>query len=173
MPRGPHVCGSPRRPFPFGTVLRGFVVLQAHTVLTRATTMLKPRTRIGRPMAQGELPPQLRDQLNQYQNLQQQLQMVAQQKAQFEMQLKDLEKAKEALGEAADDTEVYRSVGSLLLKTPGKGVVLKDVEEDHETMEVRVKNLSRQQAKLTESLTELQSKIQNGLARMQQGGGSQ
>lgn len=121
-------------------------------------------------MAEGELPPQLRDQLTQYQNMQQQLQVVAQQKAQFEHQLQEFRRAKEALDEADDGAEVYRSIGSFLVQTPGKTAVLKDLESDGETTEVRIKNLDRQQGKLTESLNELQSKIQNGLARMQQGG---
>lgn len=114
-----------------------------------------------------ELPPQLRDQLTQYQQLQQQLQMVAQQKAQHDIQAKELEKASQALTEADEKTPIYRSVGAFLIKTPGKSDVLKTISEESETQGVRIKNLERQESRLKEQLTELQSKIQNGIAQLQ------
>lgn len=117
-----------------------------------------------------ELPPQLRDQLTQYQQLQQQLQFIAQQKAQSEAHAKELEKASEALAEADDGTTIYRSVGAFLIKTPGKGEVLKTITDESETAGVRIKNLERQEARIREQLNELQSKIQSGIAQMQRGG---
>ncbi|MBW3582839.1 MAG: prefoldin subunit beta [Euryarchaeota archaeon] len=124
-------------------------------------------------MAQGELPPQIKDQLQQFQSLQNQLQVLAQQKAQMEARSKEFQRAQEALGEAADDTTVYRNVGSLLIKTKGKEAVLKDIGDESETLEVRLKNFEKQESRLRESLTELQSKIENGLRRMQGGGQSE
>ena len=117
-------------------------------------------------MAQ-DVPPQLREQLSQFQNLQQQMQLLAQQKAQFELQSKELQKAGEALADADDQTPIYRSVGAFLIQTQGKGAVLKEIDDDAETLGVRIKNLERQESRLKESLTELQSKIQAGLARLQ------
>lgn len=124
-------------------------------------------------MAQGELPPQIKDQLQQFQSLQNQLQVLAQQKAQMEARSKEFQRAQEALGEAADDTTVYRNVGSLLIKTKGKEAVLKDISDESETLEVRLKNFEKQESRLRESLTELQSKIENGLRRMQGAGQSE
>jgi len=118
-------------------------------------------------MAEGDLPPQLQEQLKQFQTLQQQLQAIAQQKGQYDLQGRELKRASEALHDSADDTPVYRSVGSFLIKTPGKTQVLKEIEEESETLGVRLKNLERQEARLKESLQELQSKIQAGIARLQ------
>lgn len=118
-------------------------------------------------MAQGELPPQLREQLQQYQNLQQQVQLLGQQKAQFESKAKELSHAKDALAEAGDDTDVYKMAGAFLIKTPGKAEASKEIEDEAETLQVRLKNVERQQSRMQESLVELQSKIQNALARMQ------
>jgi prefoldin beta subunit len=118
-------------------------------------------------MAEEQLPPQLRDQLNQYQRLQQQLQVIVQQRAQTEARTKELEKASGALTEAADDAPIYRMVGAFLIRTKGKSHVLKDITDDAETQGVRIKNLERQEARLKEQLNELQSKIQNALARLE------
>jgi prefoldin beta subunit len=118
---------------------------------------------------QPQIPPQLQEQLKQFQNLQQQLQVLAQQKAQYELQGRELKKATEALHEAAEDTEIYRSVGSFLVKTKGRSQVLKEIEEESETLGVRLKNIERQEARSKESLQELQSKIQAGIARLQGG----
>jgi prefoldin beta subunit len=117
-----------------------------------------------------ELPPQLRDQLAQFQQLQQQLQFIAQQKAQSETHSKELEKASQALTEADEDTPIYRSVGAFLIRTPGKSEVLKTIADESETQGVRIKNLERQETRIREQLNELQSKIQNGIAQLQQQG---
>lgn len=121
---------------------------------------------------QPNIPPQLQEQLRQFQSLQQQLQVIAQQKAQYELQSRELKKASEALHGAEEATDIYRSVGAFLVKTKGKTEVLKEIEEESETLGVRIKNVDRQEARLKESLTELQSKIQAAIARLQGGGGA-
>lgn len=123
------------------------------------------------PPGQPQIPPQLQEQLKQFQSMQQQLQMLAQQKAQYEVQGRELKKAAESLHEADEGTEIFRSVGSFLVKTKGKSQVLKDVEEEAETLGVRLKNVERQEARVKESLTEMQSKIQAAIGRLQGGGG--
>lgn len=117
-------------------------------------------------MAQPELPPQLQDQLQQLQNLQQQLQVTQQQRAQFEFQIREAERALEELQNVADDAPVYRSVGALLVKTDGKAGAEKRLKDEKETLEVRLAAYQKNEGRLKEKATELQSKLQAALKNL-------
>jgi prefoldin beta subunit len=113
-----------------------------------------------------ELPPKLQDQLAQLQGLQQQLQIAVQQRQQLEFQARDAERALDELGNVADDAAVYRSVGSLLIRTPGRDAVQKQLKDEVETLQVRLKTVEKQEARLKEKATELQSKLQAALKNL-------
>lgn len=114
-----------------------------------------------------DLPPQLQDQLAQLQNLQQQLQVAAQQRQQIEYQVKESQRALEELENVAADTPVYRSVGSLLVKTPGRDAVKKQLADEIETLQVRLKGFEKQEGRIKEKATELQSKLQAAVKNLQ------
>ena len=67
-----------------------------------------------------DVSPQLKNQLVQFQQLQGQLQAIANQRMQVELQLKDIESTLEELGKFSDSAELYKNVGSLLVKAEGK-----------------------------------------------------
>lgn len=117
-------------------------------------------------MAGAEIPKQLQDQIEHFQALQNQVMMLSQQRQQYEAQTKELERANTALAGLSDDATVYKSVGAFLIKTPGKVDAVKEISDESETLGVRLKNVERQESRLKEQVTELQSKIENGLARM-------
>lgn len=113
-----------------------------------------------------ELPPQLQDQLQQLQNLQQQLQVTSQQRGQIEFQIREAERALEELQTVADDAPVYRSVGGLLVKTEGKAAVEKRLKDEKETLDVRLAAYQKNEGRLKEKATELQSKLQAALKNL-------
>lgn len=113
-----------------------------------------------------DLPPQLQDQLGQLQNLQQQLQVTSQQRAQLEFQIKEAERALEELANVAENAPVYRSVGGLLVKTEGKAAVEKRLKDDKEALDVRLGAYQKQEGRLKEKATELQSKLQAALKNL-------
>lgn len=113
-----------------------------------------------------ELPQQLQDQLAQLQNLQQQLQLTVQQRAQLEFQLKESDRAAEELGALDASAPVYRNVGRLLVKTAGRDAVQKKLQEDKESTEVRLRALEKQEGRLKERASELQSKLQAALKNL-------
>lgn len=113
-----------------------------------------------------ELPPQLQDQLQQLQNLQQQLQIAQQQRAQIEFQVRESERALEELSNLSDDAPIYRSVGGLLVKTEGKAAVEKRLKDEKETLEVRVAAYQKNEGRLKEKASELQSKLQAALKNL-------
>jgi prefoldin beta subunit len=116
----------------------------------------------------GELPPQVQNMIAQLQTIQQQLQMVVSQKVQLESALKEIENAIQEVEKTSEDTPIYKSVGTVLVKTK-RGDILKELNEKKETIEVRIRALSRQEEKLRERLQELQNKVKSMLSGVQAG----
>ena len=94
--------------------------------------------------------------------------MIMQQRQQVELRLKEIEEALSELEKTDDKTPIYKSVGSILIKTKGKAVVKKDLNGNKESLELRKNTLEKQEERTKEKLNELQSKVQNAL-NMSQG----
>ncbi len=116
----------------------------------------------------GELPPQVQNMIAQLQTVQQQLQMVVSQKLQLENSLKEIENAIREVEKVDENTPIYKNVGTVLVKTK-KDEILKELNEKKETIEVRIRALSRQEEKLKERLQELQNKVKSMLSGVQAG----
>jgi prefoldin beta subunit len=111
-----------------------------------------------------DLSPKVQNQIAQFQQLQQQLQAVLNQKFQMDAQVREMQRTTDELNKAPQDVVIYRSIGSLLIKTESKEAVLKEIEEDKETMEVRVKTLERQEKSLKDRYQVLQDQLNKALA---------
>jgi prefoldin beta subunit len=111
----------------------------------------------------NEISPKLQNQIAQFQQLQQQLQNVLSQKFRMEAQLREAELTIEELNKSSEDTPVYRSIGSLLIRSKDKASVLKEVEEDKETLEIRVKTLDRQEKQLRDKYQTMQDQLSKAL----------
>lgn len=107
--------------------------------------------------------PQLQNQIAQFQQVQQQLQAVSNQKIQMEAQKREMERTVEELGKAEGD--VYKNVGSLLIKVSDKEAVRDEILESIETMEVRIKSMDRQEKGLREKYENLQATINKSLGQ--------
>ncbi len=110
-----------------------------------------------------DLSPKIQNQIAQFQQMQQQLQTVLNQKFQMEAQLKEMERTLEELKKAADDVVVYKSIGSLLVKAENKATIQSEVEENKETLEIRVKTIGRQEKQLRDRYQALQDQLQKAL----------
>jgi prefoldin beta subunit len=109
-----------------------------------------------------ELPPQLQEQLARLQQLQQTLQAVASQKQQLEIETSETEKALTELDKVTDQVAVYKSVGSLLIKSD-RQALLAELKERKELLSTRVTVLGRQEERTKERIKELQEKLQEKL----------
>ena len=99
----------------------------------------------------------------QFQQLQQQIQMLASQKYQLDMQNAEIEKTLEELAKVEKDAPLYRSIGSLLVKHDDREGIVKDLEEQKETLGVRIKTLERQEKALREQHQKLQEELTSAL----------
>jgi len=78
--------------------------------------------------------PKLQNQIAQFQQLQQQLQSVLSQKFRMEAQLREVQMTIDELNKSPEEATIYKNVGSLLIKANDKATVLRDVEDDKETL---------------------------------------
>jgi prefoldin beta subunit len=118
-------------------------------------------------MAAANISPQMQNQLAQFEQIRQQLQMVMSQRLQIESQLREVETALEEIGSISDDTPIYKNVGSLMVKAKDKKDVETDLNEQKETLEVRVKTLERQENQLKERYQSLQKDLTEAAQRME------
>ena len=109
-------------------------------------------------MAQ-EIPTQVQDKVMQFQSLQQQLQVIVAQKQQFIMRAKDTDNALEDL-EGMKEGKVYKVSGPLMMETSMEKSK-KDLAEEKDTAEARIKILEGQEKKLTEKLKGLGEELQS------------
>ncbi|KYK24659.1 prefoldin subunit beta [Thermoplasmatales archaeon SG8-52-4] len=115
-------------------------------------------------MADVEMSKQLQDQISRLQQMRMQLQMIMQQRQQVDLRLKEIEEALEELEKTDTKTPIYKSIGSLLIKTKGKSEVTKELKSNKESFELRKNTLEQQEGRTKEKLNELQSKVQNALS---------
>lgn len=114
-------------------------------------------------MADEEMSQQLQDQIGRFQQMQSQLQMIQQQRQQIESRLHEIEEALEELEKATEKTQIYKSIGSVLIKTKGKADVVKELKSSKESLDLRKSTLTTQEGRTKEKLSELQSKVQNAM----------
>jgi prefoldin beta subunit len=111
----------------------------------------------------SKLPPQIQERLLRLQQLQQALQTILAQKQQVELELTEIEQALSELQKIADDTTIYKAIGSLLVKAE-KPKVTADLDERKELLNVRVQVLGKQEERLRGQLKDLQTKLQKELS---------
>ncbi|UCE44183.1 MAG: prefoldin subunit beta [Candidatus Bathyarchaeota archaeon] len=110
----------------------------------------------------SKLPPKVQQRLLRLQQLQQTLQGALTQKQQLEMELTEVDQALDELEKQTDDATIYKSIGSLLVKSE-KGKVTVDLNERKELLDMRINVLGKQEERLRSQVKELQTKLQRDL----------
>jgi len=119
---------------------------------------------------QGQLPPEAQEKVEQLQDAQQKAQQIAIQKQQAEQQLAEAENALDVLSEVEEDTGMYRRVGELLVETE-YGEAKEDLEDQVDSLEIRVQTLEKQEGRIREQFESLQGELQELLQGVGMGGG--
>jgi prefoldin beta subunit len=114
-----------------------------------------------------ELSPQLQAQLASFRQLQQQLQVISGQRIQMEAKLKEIEGTLEELTNAGEDTPIYKSIGVLLIRAKDRAEVQKELEDQKETLSIRVKTLEKQEKSLAERYERMQQQLTAALGGQQ------
>jgi len=106
--------------------------------------------------------PKVQNQFAMLQQIQQQLQTVLSQKAQYEMAVREAKRAAEEVKDAADDTPMYMSIGTVMVQKK-KDYIDGKLTEKVETLELRIKSLEKQETMLQGKFEQLQSQIKAAL----------
>lgn len=110
----------------------------------------------------SRLPPQVQQRLLRLQQLQQTLQGVLTQKQQLELELNEVEQALSELEKLTDAAVIYKSIGSLLVKSK-KTKVTTELNERKELLNMRINVLGKQEERLRTQVKDLQEKLQRDL----------
>ena len=110
----------------------------------------------------SELPPNVQERLLRIQQLQRNLQTIMAQKQQVELEATEAEQALTELGTLTEDAVIYKSIGSLLVKSE-KSKVQGELEERKELLATRTQVLGKQEERLRTQFNELQAKLKRDL----------
>ena len=110
----------------------------------------------------SKLPPQVQQRLLRLQQLQQTLQAVLTQKQQLELELNEVEQALSELEKLTDEAVIYKSIGSLLVKSE-RTKVTTELTERKDLLNTRISVLGKQEERLRSQVKELQTKLQQDL----------
>lgn len=92
--------------------------------------------------------------------------MFATQKMQTEAQRRETDAAIDELRKAKASAEVYKAVGRILIRSDLKDLK-KELADDAETLDVRLKSIEKQEGKVRDKALELQKKLQTALPQQQ------
>ena len=115
----------------------------------------------------SRLPPNVQERLLRLQQLQQTLQSILGQKQQVEMEKTEVEQTIAELQKTADDSVIYKAIGSLLVKAE-KQKVNEDLVERKELLDTRSTVLARQEERIRSQVKEAQAKLQEDLSPVSQ-----
>jgi len=110
-----------------------------------------------------QLPPQVQERLLRLQQVQRNLQTILTQKQQVELELNETEQAITELGTMTKESVIYKSIGSLLVKSK-KAKVEADLKERKEILDTRVEVLAKQEERLRSQMNQLQTKLKRDLS---------
>jgi prefoldin beta subunit len=110
----------------------------------------------------SKLPPNVQERLLRLQQLQQTLQSLLAQKQQVEMEKNEVEQTLAEMAKTADDAVLYKSIGSLLVKSD-KANISTDLNERKELLVTRSTVIAKQEERIRSQVKETQTKLQDDI----------
>jgi prefoldin beta subunit len=110
----------------------------------------------------SKLPPNVQERLLRLQQLQQTLQSLLAQKQQVEMEKNEVEQTLVEMAKTADDAVLYKSIGSLLVKSD-KASISADLNERKELLVTRSTIIAKQEERIRSQVKETQTKLQEDI----------
>jgi prefoldin beta subunit len=81
----------------------------------------------------------------------------------IKQQSSDVLKRIKEIEAVTEKTPIYKSIGTLLIKTKGKNDIKKELTTTKESLELRKTTVEKQEGRSREKLIELQSKVESSL----------
>ncbi|MCL5681192.1 MAG: prefoldin subunit beta [Candidatus Thermoplasmatota archaeon] len=110
-------------------------------------------------MVDVNLGPYLQEQLKDADKLQKQIESLMAQQYQYEVKLREDKKTLEYLNKNTEGEEIYREIGSILVRVKDVESFKKEIEEDVEIAEMKLKSLKDQISQSNEKLKGMSEEI--------------
>jgi prefoldin beta subunit len=110
----------------------------------------------------SKLPQPVQERLLRLQQLQQTLQSILGQKQQVELEVTEIDEALSELQKMTDDAVIYKTAGTLLLRST-RGTVTTELTERKDLLNTRSSILTKQEERLRAQLKDVQTKLQQDL----------
>jgi prefoldin beta subunit len=110
----------------------------------------------------SQLPQAVQERLLRLQQLQQTLQSILGQKQQVELEATEIDQALNELQKMADDAVIYKSAGTLLMRSE-RTKVITELTERKDLLNTRSTILTKQEERLRAQLKDVQTKLQQDL----------
>ncbi len=103
------------------------------------------------------VPKDTQNKIMELQMLEQNMQNFMVQKQKFQISLNEIENALKEL-ESTKETEAYRIIGEIMIKSDKKSLE-KDLNDKKNVLELRIKNIDKQEDKIKDKFTNLQKEV--------------
>ncbi|MEM0141370.1 MAG: prefoldin subunit beta [Thermoplasmatales archaeon] len=110
-------------------------------------------------MVDLNLGPYLQDQIKQADSIQKQMEALLAQQYQYELKSREDKKTLEYLKDAKPEDDIYRGIGTILVKVKDIEAFKKELEEDVEISDMRLKSIKEQVAQLDAKLKTITEEI--------------
>ena len=110
----------------------------------------------------SQLPPPVQERLLRLQQLQQTLQSILGQKQQVELEATEIDQALNELQKMTDDAVIYKSAGTLLMRSE-RTKVITELTERKDLLNTRATILAKQEERMRGQLKDVQTKLQQDL----------
>lgn len=104
--------------------------------------------------------------LRRYQDIVEKLRAIAINRQQLQLQLSELDSALNELSKTPENYKVYKIIGTIMVQKK-KEELENELKELRETIEIRLKTLTKQEELLKSQLEELEKKLTRKLGRQQ------
>jgi len=113
---------------------------------------------------------EMQQQMSYFQQLQQRVQMLSQQQGQMEIGLREIEKTIKDVKNLDSKTVIYRASGSVMIKNDDFKKLIKELEAERESLELRTKTISKEAKKMSEELDKIQKELMPKIQNLQNSG---
>ena len=113
---------------------------------------------------------EMQQQMAYFQQLQQRFQMLSQQQSQMEIGLQEIKKTIDDVKDLNPKNVIYRASGSVMIKVDNFKKLIKELEEESESLELRTKTIKKEVEEMNKEMEKIQKELMPKIQNLQNSG---
>ncbi len=113
---------------------------------------------------------EMQQQMAYFQQLQQRFQMLSQQQSQMEIGLQEIKKTIDDVKDLDPENVIYRASGSVMIKVDNFKKLIKELEEESESLELRTKTIKKEVEEMNKEMEKIQKELMPKIQNLQNSG---